>query len=216
MIVRYWMTPSPHTIVPMATLLEVIEIFRRERVRRLPVVDSTALVGMISRSDLYPIVNSHLLRGNVALPQETKDLLRSHKVHSWMTSRLEVCSPNDPIEHVGERMLERQIGALPVVHDQSLVGIITESDIFKAFTRIARAGAETRRICLLVPHAEQSETIARLVSLAHEYEAHIFVVLCHNTDRPGEQLVMARIGGPKTQLLIDRLWRTRMQVLQVV
>lgn len=216
MIVRYWMTISPHTIAPEATLLDLVEALRRQRVRRLPVVEAGRLVGIVSRSDLYALAGPHLLDPKVELTEEVKAPLRAALVSSWMTTNPQTCTPNDPIEDVGERMLASKIGALPVVHEGQLVGIITESDIFKAFTRVARAGDETRRICLLVPHAEQSETIAKLVAMAHEYELHIYVVLCHNTDRPGEQLVMLRIGGPKTQRLIDRMWRTRMQVLQVV
>lgn len=210
------MTSSPYTITPEATLLDLVETLRRRRVRRLPVVDSGRLVGIVSRSDLYALVGPHLLDPTVDFTEAAKAPLRVALVASWMTTNPQTCTPNDPIEDVGERMLALKIGALPVVHEGQLVGIITESDIFKAFTRVSRAGDRTRRICLLVPHAEHSETIAQLVAMAHEYELHIYVVLCHNTDRPGEQLVMLRIGGPKTQRLIDRMWQTRMQVLQVV
>lgn len=216
MIVRYWMTSSPHTITPEATLLDFVESLRCHRVRRLPVVEAGRLVGIISRSDLYALLSPHLLDPDVELTADTKATLQVALVSSWMTLDPQTCAPNDPIEDAGERMLASKIGALPVVHEGRLVGIITESDLFKAFTRIARAGAETHRVCLLVPHAERSETIAQLVAMAHEYELHIYVLLCHNTDRPGEQLVMLRVGGPKTQRLIDRMWRTRMQVLQVV
>lgn len=217
MIVRYWMTPAPTTAHPDDTLLRAVQTMRRERVRRLPVVDSAArLVGILSDSDLLPLLGPHLLRSSDPLPADLVELLEGAKLEQWMTANPETCTPNDALEEVGERLMARKVGALPVVHEAALVGIITESDIFKAFTRVARGGSDTRRLCLLVPHAERPELIRRLVEMAHEDSVDVHVVLCHPTDRIGEQLVMVRVGGAKVEKLIDRLWRSRVQVLQVV
>ncbi len=98
--------------------------------RRLPVVSDGKLVGIVSDRDL----------------REHRGHLEQVKISGIMTERPVTVTPATTIEEAAQIMLERQIGGLPVVADGRLVGMITTSDIMRAFLDVMGAshGGSTR------------------------------------------------------------------------
>jgi acetoin utilization protein AcuB len=98
---------------------------RRGRFRHLPVVRDGVLAGVVSERDLR--------LQEVGLPD---DVIRARPVRSVMSADVIAIGPADPVEEAARLMLENKVGCLPVVEGSALVGIVTESDIFRAFVNV--------------------------------------------------------------------------------
>ncbi|TVR01315.1 MAG: CBS domain-containing protein [Spirochaetaceae bacterium] len=132
MIVSRIMTENPFTIEPSTSVTDAQALMRREKIHRLPVMDKRgALVGIVSEKDLLYASPSPASTLNV---YEMTNLLSKLKVETVMTRKPLTANANDTIEDAARLMSDNNIGGLPVLNDAGkLVGIITESDIFRVF-----------------------------------------------------------------------------------
>jgi len=133
-LVRDHMTPDPVTITPQNTIADAFALLRENKVRRLPVMDKGKLVGIITDRDLREVSPS---------PATSLSIFEINYLLSKMTieeaikkQKLITIGPDAYVEEAALLMREYGIGALPVVEDGTLVGIITESNIFDAFIEI--------------------------------------------------------------------------------
>lgn len=130
MLVGNRMTKEPVTITADVLLNEAEEKMRKGGFRRLPVIGDGKLVGIITDRDL---------RAHVGYLERTR-------VNGVMTEKVRTVGPETTLEEAAQILLKFQIGGLPVVDDGRLVGIITTSDVMKAFldTMGASQPASTR------------------------------------------------------------------------
>lgn len=126
--VRDWMSKNPVTISPKSTLPEAHNLMRERKVRRLPVIDHDKLVGIISLTDVMEAKPSDATTLSI---YELNYLLAKLTVSRIMTKNVMTVSPDTPIADAARMMLDYKIGGIPVMEDGKLVGIITESDIFR-------------------------------------------------------------------------------------
>lgn len=214
MLVRFWMTESPVTIKKNATLFQLLEYTHQYKARRFPVVEHDKLVGIISISDLYRIISPRATRA-INLPEKYKAKLAKHHVSQIMISKPISCAPNDNIEDVAAIMRERKIGALPVLKDEKIIGIITESDILQALIKISGGGKFTKRISLVVTSSDKSKEFYAIVRLCEEHQVEVLTILNHPYDEKNKTLITLRISGKNTSILIDKLWQSHHQILSV-
>jgi acetoin utilization protein AcuB len=132
-LVRDWMTPEPVSVNPGAPLRDAFRLMIDNKVRRLPVMDHERLVGIITLEDLRraeppPGIGLGLVR--------ITDMLSRMTVHQVMSKDPKTVTPDAALIEVARMMLEHAISALPVMEGNQLVGIITESDIFRAFVKM--------------------------------------------------------------------------------
>lgn len=150
MLVGRWMTSDPKTISPDVSVLEAADRMQRERVRRYPVIGKDGkLVGIVSLDDLLRASPSAATSLNV---WEVSYLLTQIKVRDVMTVDVITVTETTPLEEAANLMLERKIGGLPVVRDGILLGIITESDIFRIFAELLGANEPGIRLTVLAPN----------------------------------------------------------------
>jgi acetoin utilization protein AcuB len=150
MLVGRWMTPDPKTISPDVSVLEATERMQRERVRRYPVISKEGrLVGIVSLDDLLRASPSAVTSLNV---WEVSYMLTQVKVQDVMTTEVITVTEFTPLEEAAKLMLDRKIGGLPVVREGILLGIITESDIFRIFAELLGATEPGIRISVLAPN----------------------------------------------------------------
>jgi len=128
-LVKDWMIKDVITVAPKSPMLEAHKLMREKRIRRMPVVKKGKVVGIITRSDVRQAEPSDATSLNV---WEINYLLSRLRVSDIMTKDVLTIGPEDSIKMAASMLHDNQIGALPVVdHDGKLVGILTESDIFK-------------------------------------------------------------------------------------
>lgn len=123
------------TITPETPFQDALKLMRERRFRRLPVVNGEGkLVGIVSERDLLHAAPSPATSLSV---WEMNYLLSKLRVEQLMTTQVIVACPDMPIEEAARLMVEHKIGGLPVVNEQrQVVGVITETDIFKVFVEI--------------------------------------------------------------------------------
>jgi acetoin utilization protein AcuB len=124
MLVRDRMSEHPVTIEPESSALSALGIMQYHHLRHLPVADASGkLVGILAERDLLLAAGRYLHAG-----MEVSEVMS----HSVVT-----VSTETPIGRAAEMMADLKIGSLPVVDEAGLlVGIITESDIFRAFAEL--------------------------------------------------------------------------------
>jgi acetoin utilization protein AcuB len=135
MLIKDWMTKDPITITENTSMIKAIHIMSERRFRRLPVVAAGQLVGMVTDRDLKEASPSKATTLDV---HELYYLLAELQVKEIMSRNPISVSQDDTVEHAAQIMLEHTISGLPVVDGSGqVVGIITQSDVFRAFMDIA-------------------------------------------------------------------------------
>ena len=126
--VRQWMTAPPVVVTAQTSLLDAYQYMNENDIRRLPVVTrDNMLVGILTMSDIQRTIPLFFQGADLA----TDLLLNDQKVQQVMTQDPITIDPDDTIRDAAELMLEYQISGLPVVENGRVVGVITESDIFR-------------------------------------------------------------------------------------
>ena len=119
--VRDWMSREPVTVTPEASVEHVIRLMRARAIRHLLVMDGERLAGIVSNRDVRRL----LLGGEHSIPP-------SAPVRQVMTESPVTVSPETPLTVAARELLDRKIGALPVVEGDRPIGILTKSDALEA------------------------------------------------------------------------------------
>jgi len=186
------------TIGPKTSLDEALSLMTKEHIRRLPVVDQTGnLVGIVTELDLLKASPSAATSLSV---WEIKSLLSSFPIEKIMTRDVFTVTEDMPLEEAARIMSDHKIGGMPVVRGESVVGIITETDIFKAFLEVF--GAREAGLRLTVETAKGPGIIARLSQAIYENGGNILSMGSFlGEDSKTSQLVMRIEGVEEKQLL---------------
>lgn len=133
MFVKTKMTTNPFTVSPDQTIPDAHEIMVQNGVKRLPVMKNGKLVGVVSKEDIErysPSKATTLSMGEITY------LLAKTKIKQIMSKNLVTISPDALLEEAAILMRDNKVSFLPVVDNNKLVGIITESDIFDSFIEL--------------------------------------------------------------------------------
>jgi len=133
MLVSDWMVAEPVTVTPSTKLFEAQKLMRDGGFRRLPVVSSGRLVGIVTDRDLREAAPSKATSLSVF---ELNYLLSRLTVKEVMKTSVLTISPDDPIERAALLMNEHKISGLPVVDGGMVVGILTITDLLQAFVSL--------------------------------------------------------------------------------
>jgi len=143
---------------------EALTMFKRERIRRAPVVKGGKMVGIVSDKDLLNASPSPATSLSI---WEMNYLLNKISVADVMTKKVLTISEDTPIEEAARIMADSKVGGLPVMRDDHVVGIITETDLFKVFLELMGAREKGIRVTALLQDkpgqlAQITEAIARI------------------------------------------------------
>lgn len=149
MLVHERMSRHPLTVKPDAKVDTALKRMREENVRRFPVVDDGGkLVGIVSDKDLLYAAPSPATSLSI---YEMHYLYSRITVEKVMTRKVVTVDGNAPLEEAARIMVDNKVGGLPVMRDAKLVGLITETDIFKTFMEMMGARDQGVRLTLLCP-----------------------------------------------------------------
>lgn len=152
MFVRDCMTTPVLTVTPNTPFQAALQLMHEHQVRRLPVVDKHGrLAGIVAERDLLHASPSPISSLSV---WEMNYLLGKLTIQQVMTRSIIITTPDTPIEHAASLMVANKIGGLPVVDESNhVVGIITETDIFRSFVEMLD-GQDGIRLTLDLSEAE--------------------------------------------------------------
>jgi acetoin utilization protein AcuB len=181
MFVEKWMTPSPHTVPPEASISFVAMEMNRLKFRHFPVAEPAGsglrMVGIVSKFDIARGFPSNLNPFSVEVIEDSVP----RPVSTVMTKRLITTTPGCPIEEAARTIRSHRIGALPVLRDNRLVGIITESDIFEAFVNMTAAKSGGVRI--LIESDADDSPVPSVIQLSREYGLDLLGTMSFHENR---------------------------------
>jgi acetoin utilization protein AcuB len=215
MIVGMWMTRNPVTIEPDTAVSEAAALMAQYKIRRIPVTTATPagrrLVGIVSATDIYRSFPGDVNPFSIAA-QEAGGAGLAAEVLRIMTRQVLTTTPESPIEEAAATMRERKVGALPVLHGFTLVGLITESDIFGAF--ISLFGAQAGGVRITFDTSGGEDLFGLLADVSRRCKAKVAsFVSSTQGDRP---VCVLRVTGPDIDKMLEELWRSGHQVLNVL
>jgi acetoin utilization protein AcuB len=213
MIVRMWMQQDVIAVEPRESAAEAAAIMARKRIRRLPVVEKRpagpALIGMLSATDILHAFPSDVNPFAVIGPEAGRNPVTVGEI---MSRHLVTTTPETPIEEAAALMRERKIGALPVLHDQRLVGLITESDIFRAFVGFFASSETGIRVTFDISAGE--DVFGFIAAAARKRKVRVVNLISSQQDnRP---ICVIRLSGGGIEDLLDDLWSSNHTVLNVI
>jgi acetoin utilization protein AcuB len=136
MKVRELMTGAPITVSPDTSVFDARRLMLKERIRHLLVTDDRRLVGIITDRDIRLNLPSQATSLSM---WEVNYLLAKLTVGQVMTKGVIIIGPDQDARAAAQLMLEHKVGALPVLDGEVLIGILTETDILRAFARVPEA-----------------------------------------------------------------------------
>ncbi|MBF9017857.1 MULTISPECIES: CBS domain-containing protein [unclassified Oceanispirochaeta] len=143
------MTKNPVTISPDTPVSEARDKMKKESIHRLPVIDKNDhLIGIITEKDILYASPSPATSLDV---YEIHNLMSKLKVHSVMTKDVITIGPDTPLEDAARILADNNIGGLPIIENGLLIGIITESDLFRVFVELFGAREKGIRLTALMP-----------------------------------------------------------------
>lgn len=134
MKVKELMTQKVMTVSPEDKLDQVFFLFNFENIRHVPVVEGGKLVGILSDRDLKKVLGP--AKKFLDRPDGSSILISTRKVRTIMKRGVFTIGPDERAADAAAIMAKKKIGALPVVQKEKLVGIITATDILKAFVKL--------------------------------------------------------------------------------
>jgi acetoin utilization protein AcuB len=126
---------------------EALNMMKKDRIRRMPVIQNGKLVGIVSDKDLLNASPSPATSLSV---WEMNYLLSKITVQDVMTKKVLTIQENTPIEEAARILADNKIGGMPVMRGDKVVGIITETDLFKLFLELMGAREKGVRATFLV------------------------------------------------------------------
>lgn len=206
------MTRNPITVSPDTTVPEAQAIMKREKIRRLPVLNKDdRLVGIVTELDLIHASPSSATSLDI---YELHYLLSKLKVEKIMTRKVITVTEDLPIEEAARIMADNKISGLPVMRGDMLVGIITETDLFKLFIELFGARHKGIRLTLLLP--ERKGELAKVSNAIANVGGNIVSFATFEGEDPTNAYCAVKVTGVDKETLIQALTPVVEKVVDVL
>ena len=151
MFVRNWMSAPAVTVTSTMPASDALKLLKKRNFRRVPVVEDGALVGIVTKADLEQVLGP---------TPATWNRMKLHVVDVMKKNPVSVES-GETLEGVAKLMLTKKIAGIPVTENGAVVGLITESDVFRALCEILGFGEPGARVTFAVPEDEDLLDVIR-------------------------------------------------------
>jgi acetoin utilization protein AcuB len=196
------MKSDPITVSPEDSFRHAMTLIRQRGIRHLPVVEDGRLVGIVTDRDLRQASPSPATSLEV---HELHFLLERVRIREIMTTKVHTVTPDSPIEEAARLMLRYKIGGLPVVQGESLVGILTETDILKAFVDLMGLQTDQTRLELVLE--DRPGAFLEVCRIIQDQGGDIASVVSATAGHAGQEkkVMIFRLEGVRPESLVKRL-----------
>jgi acetoin utilization protein AcuB len=158
MLIRELMTPRPAVLTPSTTMPEALRLMKEKGLHRMPVVDSQGLlVGIIADTDLH---NAAPSPATLLAYWEIPSLLAKVTVAMLMVKDVATVTEDTPVEDAARLMADRNIGCLPIMRGEQLVGMVNQNDLFRVFMELL--GGRRSGVRIWAATSSEKGTVARI------------------------------------------------------
>jgi acetoin utilization protein AcuB len=193
------MTKNPVTIGPDMSVPDAQAVMRREKIHRIPVLDKSGkLIGIVTASDLIHASASPATSLDI---YELHYLISKLKVETVMTKKVVTVTEDLPIEEAARIMADNNISGLPVMRGDVVVGIITESDLFKLFIELFGARHTGIRLTVLLP--EKRGELAAVAGAISSLGGNIISLATFDGEDPTNSYCTMKVEGLNRKELVD-------------
>jgi acetoin utilization protein AcuB len=214
MLVREWMASDVLMVDENTSMMKALHLMKENNIRRLPVTARGSLVGIISDRDLKEASPSKATTLDV---HELYYLLAEIKVKEIMTKNPLTIQQDETVERAAVIMLEHKVSGLPVLNKQGdLVGLITQSDVFRAFVNIT--GIYKGGVQFAFSLEDRPGSIKEVADTIREFGGRMVSILS-STDMvaEGTRNVYIRVRGmdPEELKKMEQVLRQKFKVIYV-
>jgi len=207
MLVKDWMTAKVTTIAPDTPVLEAGKVMKAGGFRRLPVVDRGKLVGIVTDRDLKEAAPSDVTSLSI---WELNYLLTKLRVKEVMNSPVITVTPEDMLESAALVMADKRIGGLVVMDGAEVTGIITITDVLRAFIEILGLSEGGLRVTV-----QSSDVPGQVEKVGAAAKPSNVVSIATVGRGDGTRRMLIRVKGDQTQSFPDRLKQAGFEILSV-
>jgi len=172
MFVSDWMTKKVFTISPDDSLIDAASLLKEKKIKHLPVLKDERIVGILSDRDIKDYSPSKSTSLDIF---EIHYLLAKTQIRDVMKTKVITTTPDTPIEVAAILMNDHNIGCLPVIEKDRLVGIISDRDIFKVLVDIMGARQAGHRVYATIE--DRAVSIKEVVDVIRKYGFRLQSVL---------------------------------------
>jgi len=192
MLVQDCMTRNPISIRPESDPVAAIGLLKAGGFSHLPVLDAEGrLVGIVDRRDMETFLSK------AGSPGVMK---RNHRVDQLMNRNVISVAPTCPLEEAASLMVQHKIGSLPVLEDDKLVGIITETDIFRRFAAVLGGGTSSLRLTVQVD--DRPGQLAEVAGRVASVDGNITSIVAFDAGKPQRMNFTIRVQGVEQDVLL--------------
>jgi acetoin utilization protein AcuB len=185
MFVEKWMTPDPVTLPSDTTISQVAMEMSRRKFRHFPITEQSRngprLVGIVAKYDIARGFPSNLNPFSVEVHEDSVP----RPVSSVMSKKVITTTMDCPVEEAARTLRSNRIGALPVLCESRLVGIITESDVFEALISVTAAKSGGTRI--MIASDTRKNPVPDVIQLSRRYRLDLMSILSFHENRLRDQ-----------------------------
>ena len=197
MLVGERMSKPVITVRPDTSMPEALDMMRKEHIRRLPVVNQRGeLVGIVTETDLLKASPSEATSLSI---YEVTYLLSKLTVDRIMTKKVITTTEDTPVEEAALVMADHKFSGLPVMRGKELVGIITESNLFRIFLELLGARRAGIRVTVSLP--DKPGELANLTRAIHAAGGNVIALGTAMGESPSEGWVIFKVEGVEIEPL---------------
>ena len=197
MLVGERMTKPAITISPDTSMPDALNLMQQEHIRRLPVVNKHGeLLGIITEADLLKASPSEATSLSV---YEVTYLLSKLTVERIMTRKVITVTEDMPLEEAARIMADNEISGLPVMRGKDVVGMITETTLFRIFLELLGARRAGIRVTVSVP--DKAGELANLTKAVYDLGGNIIALGTFSGETSTEGLLTLKVEGVEVEPL---------------
>ncbi len=210
MLVGERMSHPVISVAPEMPVHDALAMFKKENIRRAPVVKEGKMLGIVSDSDL---LNASPSLATTLSVWEINSLLSKVTVRHVMTKKVKTIEVDTPIEDAARIMADFKIGGMPVTRKGKIVGMITATDLFKVLLEMTGARQKGVRATILIE--DKLGEIAKVSKSIAEAGGNIIAVGMYTGPEVGKWGVTFKVLGIKKEAVKAALNKTGKKLVDI-